>query len=178
MSDTSVEAGGTPVARRSSRDVIFGLGVAAAALVFALVVIPAFISVPASVKAAPLSPAFLPYVLTGLIGLLGLVCAAQAMFGQGVPKEDGEGFDPAVGWPWKIVLVLMVFAAFWWLPESFGTLPVAIFAMAVLLAIGGERSWARGAAVAILVPVFVWLFFTQVAQVPLPEGPIEELIAL
>ncbi len=177
MSDSSVEAVGTPVARRSMRDVVFGLSIAAAALVFALAVIPAFISVPASVKAAPLSPAFLPYVLTGLIAVLGLVCAAQAMFGQGVPKEDGEGFDPARGWAWKMILVLGVFTAFWWLPETVGTLPVAIVAMAVLLAMGGERSWVRGAAVAILVPTLVWLFFTQVAQVPLPAGPIEELIA-
>lgn len=177
MADAPIPAMPAPVARRSMRDVVFGLGVAAVALLFALIVIPAFISVPGSVKAAPLSPAFLPYVLTGLIGLLGLVCATQSLIGQGVPKEDGEGFDPANGWFFKTLLLAAVFMSFWWLPELVGTLPVAIAAMAVLLVIGRERSLVRGAAVAVLVPVLVWLFFVEIAQVPLPEGPIEELIS-
>lgn len=175
MTDTSVPSLPSAVARRSPRDAAFGLGVAAGAILFAAFVIPAFISVPESVKAAPLSPAFLPYVLSGLIAVLGLVCAGQAMFGRGVPKEDGEGFDPAPRWPLAAVLVAGVLAAFWWLPEIAGMLPVSIGAMAVLLLMGGERSAVRLVLVSILVPLAVWLFFTRVALVPLPEGPLEAL---
>lgn len=186
MTDTVHTPPDTPalpaaVARRSMRDVAFGLLTAAAAVLFAAFVIPAFVSVPASVKAAPLSPAFLPYVLTGLIGLLGLVCAGQAMFGRGVPKEDGEGFDPARHWPLSAALLAAllaaVFAAFWWLPERVGMLPVAVGTMAAMLLAGGERNVLRLVLVAVAVPVLIWLFFTKVAMVPLPEGPLEALVA-
>ncbi|ORE91036.1 hypothetical protein ATO13_21056 [Stappia sp. 22II-S9-Z10] len=182
MTDTVHTPPDTPalpaaVARRSMRDVAFGLLTAAAAALFAAFVIPAFISVPGNVKAAPLSPAFLPYVLTGLIGLLGLVCAAQAMFGRGVPKEDGEGFDPARHWPLSAALLAAVFAAFWWLPERVGMLPVAVGTMAAMLLAGGERNVLRLVLVAVAVPVLIWLFFTKVAMVPLPEGPLEALVA-
>lgn len=180
MSETDeLSATGGPVARRSRLDIVFSLGVIALAAGLLFWVIPGGVQVPASVKAAPLSPAFLPNVLSALVGLLGLICLVQATLGQGVPKEASElSFEAARSWPLRFAMVLAAFLAFWLLPEEIGMLPVAIGVMAGLIFAGGERNIGRGALLAALIPLGVWLFFSRVAQVPLPEGPIEALLPL
>lgn len=175
--DLSTEDG--PVARRSRLDIFFSLGVVALSALLLLWAIPDGVQVPASVKAAPLSPAFLPNVLSALVGLLGAICLVQATLGRGVPKEASElSFEAARSWPLRLAMVLAAFLAFWLLPEEIGMLPVAIGVMAALIFAGGERNVARGALLAVLIPLGVWLFFSRVAQVPLPEGPIEALFPL
>lgn len=170
---------GTPIAKRSGIDLIFGIAVLAMAVLFTVWAIPASIRVPDSVKAAPLSPAFLPYTLTALIGAMGVVCIFQATLGQGVPKEASElTFTARSGWPARLATVLTSFVAIWLLPEIIGMLPTAIFVMGALVFIGGERNLLRGLLVSVVVPFGVWLFFTQVAQVPLPEGLLEGYLSI
>lgn len=179
MDDAEEMKPGAPIAKRSGLDLIFGVGALIFAAIFVLWVIPVGVQVPDSIDAAPLSPAFLPYVLSTLIGALGVVCVLQATLGQGVPKEESElTFSPRRTWPLRLALVLAAFAAFWLLPERIGMLPVAVVTMGVLVFVGGERNVPRGLLVSIVVPFGVWLFFTRVAQVPLPEGPIEGYLPL
>lgn len=163
-----------PVARRSRLDLVFGIAITMFAVVFIVWIIPTGVSVPSSVKAAPLSPAFLPYVLSASIALMGIICVLQATLGQGVPKDVSElTFSTRRTWPLRLLLVLGIFAGFYFLPEFMGMLPVAILGMGILLFVGGERNLLRGVLVSILLPLGIWLFFTQVAQVPMPEGLIE-----
>jgi hypothetical protein len=164
----------TPVAIRSGVDLIFGVAVIILAAVFVVWVIPASVRVPASVEAAPLSPAFMPYTLSALIGAMGIVCVLQASLGQGIPKEESElTFVARRSWPARLALMFAIFGAFYLLPDILGMLPVAIIAMGILVFVGGERNLRRGLLVSVVLPIGVWLFFTLVAQVPLPEGLIE-----
>lgn len=173
MSDVEEVRPGQPVMRKSARDAIFGFGVAVVAAAFVFWGIPDRVVTPASVKAMPLSPAFLPYVLTALIGVLGLVCGVQAVFGSGVPSEEGEGFYPASDWPIRLLGLAVVLSAFYYLPDVAGMLGVSIAAMMVLVWMGGEKSVVRGVLVSVLIPLLVYLFFVKIAQVPLPQGFLE-----
>ncbi len=169
---------GLPVlrARRSRSDVIFGFGTALGALLMAVWVIPHGVTAPSSVKALPLSPTFLPYVLTACIGLLGLVCGCQAAFGRGVPSEDDARLDVRPRWPLRLLVVLAIFLAYYAFAEPLGMLPVAVVLMGMMLWLGGERSVLRGLLLSVALPLGVYLFFTQVAQVPLPAGILEDLL--
>jgi uncharacterized membrane protein (UPF0136 family) len=160
-------------ARRRRRDGAFGLGMALAAAAFVLWAVPLGVVTPRSVKALPLSPAFLPLVLAVLVGLLGLVVAVQAMAGPGAPQEADGPVVLRGDWPLRAAAVFGVLGAYVWFSEWLGMLPLAIGATAILLAAGGERSVWRGLAVSLLLPLGVFLFFTQVAQVPLPPGFLE-----
>ncbi len=173
MSDIEDVRPGKPVMRKSARDTVFGFGMAALAVIFVLWGIPDSVVTPASIKALPLSPAFLPYVLTASIGVLGLVCGIQAAFGPGVPTEEGEGFYPAANWPIRLLGLAVVLAAFYYLPDVVGMLGVSVLAMALLVWMGGETSVVRGGLVSFLIPLLVYLFFVKVAQVPLPQGILE-----
>jgi hypothetical protein len=161
----------TPVAIRSRLDILFGIAIIILSVVFIVWVIPMGVDVPASVKALPLSPAFLPYTLSSLFGLMGLVCLLQATLGYGIPKETSElTFVARRKWQSKFALILVIFSAFYTLPEILGMLPVSIICMGILVFFGGERNLRRGILVSVIIPFGVWLFFTQIAQVPLPEG--------
>lgn len=162
-----------PTVKKNARDAIFGFGMTAVAAVLLFWGIPESVVTPASVEALPLSPAFLPYSLTGAIGVLGLICGIQALLGPGVPTEEDEGFHLASNWPIALLALTVVLAAFCYLPAVIGMLGVSIFAMMVLVWIGGETSAVRGLLVSILVPLFVYLFFVKLAQVPLPQGILE-----
>ena len=165
---------GDPVAVRSKADLVFGLFMILLSGVFFVWVIPASVNVPGSIEAAPLSPAFLPYILTTLIGVMGLICVLQAQFGRGIPKEDSElSFVARSNWYVRFAMLMVIFALFYMLPDVIGMLLVSIIAMSILVFIGGERNLMQGLLVSILLPFAIWLFFTRVAQVPLPEGLLE-----
>ena len=154
------------------RDASFGFGIALIAFVFAYWVIPAAVVRPPNVKSIVLLPSFLPYALTVGVGALGFVCGLQACFGAGVPSEDGEGLQPSRNWPLRLLSLAAVLAGYYLLPDVVGMLGISILSMVILLWAGGERSIIRGGLVAVLLPLGVYLFFSKVAQVPLPEGAI------
>lgn len=171
MAKDSCEDPSETVARKSQKDVIFGFGTLVAAILFAAIVIPAGVVAPTSVKALPLDPRFLPYVLVTLVGLFGLICALQGLLGPGVPKEAGEDeFKLRRHWPYGFLVVLAAGLAYCLLPEEIGMLPVSALVTGVLVWFGGERRIIVTIGVAIVLPLLVYLFFTKIAQVPLPEG--------
>lgn len=170
---------GDPVAIRSKVDLIFGVFMIILAVVFYFWVIPASVRVPKSIEAAPLSPAFLPYILTAMIGTMGLICFLQAQFGRGIPKEESElTFVARNNWIVRVSILIAIFALFYLLPNIIGMLLVSIISMSILVFVGGERNFVRGLLVSILLPFGIWLFFTRVAQVPLPEGLLEGYLPL
>lgn len=165
---------GDPVAVYSKADLIFGIFMITLAAIFYFWVIPASVRVPGSIDAAPLSPAFLPYILTATVGIMGLICCLQAQFGRGLPKEESElTFVARSNWIARFTMLIAVFALFYLLPDVVGMLLVSMISMSILVFIGGERNLVRGMLVSILLPFAIWLFFTRVAQVPLPEGLLE-----
>ena len=159
--------------RRRRRDAAFGFGIALAAAAFALWAVPYGVVSPRSVRALPLSPAFLPTVLAVCVGLLGLVCGLQAVLGHGAPEDADAPTPLRSDWALGAAVIGAVLAAYVWLAEWLGMLPLAVAATAALLVAGGERSLGRGLAVSLLLPLGVFLFFTRVAQVPLPLGFLE-----
>jgi len=172
MSDNTIEADARSGRRR---EIVFaGLTLAASAL-FALIVIPRGVTTPASVKHLPLSPAFLPYLLTASIGVFALIHMLEAIFAPHIPAED-EGAQPGMHPRWKgrVLMLCALLALYLFLPDQLGMLPTSILVTVALLAIGGERRPLILLGVGISVPLLVYLFFAHVAQVPLPTGIFED----
>lgn len=173
MSREIAEQGGL-AAKKCCKDVIFGFGTAAASVFFGLVVIPAGVVTPDSVEHLPLSPAFLPYVLTILIGLIGFICAIQALLIPALPQEAQSASKETVrGWPLRLLVVAAAFAGYYWLPNMIGMLPVSMLVMSGLVWFGGEHRSTVILSVSIILPLLVYLFFIWIAQVPMPGGFLE-----
>lgn len=162
------------VAKKSVKDAMLGGGIFIAAVLFAWIVIPAGVVSPASVKRLPLSPVFLPYLLTALIGIFGLIYGMQASIGRGVPKEENdESSLLRRRWQLHILLVVACFSAYCFLTQYLGMLLISILITGFLIWLGGERRPLTLVAVSIGLPLILYLFFTLFAQVPLPKGLIE-----
>jgi hypothetical protein len=172
MSDNNIE---TDARRGRRREIVFAALTLAASVLFALIVIPRGVTTPASVKHLPLSPAFLPYLLTAGIGVFALVHMLEAIFAPHIPADDDgaqSGMHP--NWKGRVLMLCALLAVYLVLPARLGMLPTAILVTIALLAIGGERRPIILLGVGISVPLLVYLFFAHVAQVPLPTGIFED----
>ena len=73
-----------------------------------------------------------------------------------------------------IVLALIFFIIF--MLPILGIPIVSVFSILFLMLLGGERRPIIIVCVSILAPLFIYLFFTKVAQIPIPNGLFERLI--
>ena len=161
-------------ARQRRLDVVFAGAMMVFAVVMAFMVIPAGVRVPASVTHLPLSPRFFPYVLVGMVFVFAASMLVMSMVGPPPLPPDVEATALRLRWPLRLAALLAVLAGWVVLPERVGMLPLAILATLALLVLGGERRlWMLGA-VGVVVPVLVYLLFTEVFHVPLPAGPLLE----
>lgn len=165
----------TDARRGRRREIIFAALTLAASVLFSLIVVPLGVTTPASVKHLPLSPAFLPYVLTAGIGIFALVHMLEAIFAPHIPAED-EGAQAGLHPRWKgrVLMLCALLLVYLVLPDRLGMLPTSILVTIALLAIGGERRPIILLGVGISVPLLVYLFFAHVAQVPLPTGMFQD----
>ncbi|QFT92122.1 Tripartite tricarboxylate transporter TctB family protein [Roseovarius sp. THAF9] len=160
----------TDARRGRGSEIIFAVITILAALVFALVVIPNGVTRPASVKHLPLSPVFLPYVLTIGVGIFALIHLLEAIFAAHIPGEDDASLGTHPRWKSRVLMLVGLLALYLLMPGRLGMPLTAIIVTIALMAIGGERRPLILLGVGIAVPVLVYLFFAHVAQVPLPMG--------
>ncbi|MEI4261562.1 tripartite tricarboxylate transporter TctB family protein [Roseovarius sp. D0-M9] len=172
MSRTITE---TSARKGRRREIVFASLTLAASILFGLFVIPGGVATPSSVKHLPLSPAFLPYLLTVAIGVFALIHLLEAIFAPHIPAEDEAGsLDPHPKWRSRVLMLSALLLVYLLLPSHLGMLATSMLVTIVLLAIGGERRPVILFGVGITVPLLVYLFFAHVAQVPLPLGIFED----
>ncbi len=158
----------------------FGLILLSLWLYFGL--IPRGIVVPEGDPIAALSPDFWPRTVTVVLGLSGgwmmfAAVGAWRRHSRSTPQraadENGSGTVVAAGIIRAGAAVTVLFLYYWLIP-LLGMLVSSMLALLCLLLLGAGRS--RGwvlLAVALLLPALLWLFFSRVAQIPLPAGVFE-----
>lgn len=153
------------------REILIAAGLILAAVIFALVVIPAGVVRPSSVKHLPLSPVFLPYVLAALVAVFALLHLIEAWIAPDAvasPPSEDEATHPR--WKIRVAFLFACLLGYLMLPEMLGMLATSILITIGLMALAGERRLLVLLGVGLFMPLMVWLFFTEVAQVPLPAG--------
>ncbi|MGY6634737.1 MAG: tripartite tricarboxylate transporter TctB family protein [Alkalilacustris sp.] len=160
--------------RQQRQDAIFAVVMMAFAVGMVLVVIPAGVRVPASVAHLPLSPRFFPYVLNGMVFAFALALLVMTYLGPPPLPEDAQPVETRRDGLLRLAVLAAALAGYVQLPEVAGMLPVAVLGTLALLVVGGERRFAVLIGVGVVVPVLVYLLFTEVFHVPMPSGPLLE----
>jgi len=160
--------------RGRRREITFAAATLVASVLFALFVIPGGVTTPASVVHLPLSPAFLPYVLTAGVGIFALIHMLEAIYAPHIPPDDEGGGGLHASWKSRGLMLSVLLLIYLLLPERLGMLITSILVTIALLAIGGERRPRILFGVGISVPLLVYLFFVFVAQVRMPLGIFED----
>lgn len=160
------------------RDTLFGALIAGFFLLFLFVVIPVGIPVPPGVRSTALSPAFWPRIVTVLMVVLGLMLMVQGILAarsRGAepaepPALPDEDLVPPGLARVRIAAAMAMMFAYYALVETVGMTTASILAFVGFAALYGERRWLLLGIVGVGLALALTLFFTDVAQVPIPSG--------
>lgn len=134
-------------------------------------------AIPIPVAASNVGPRFMPYFAGGLLTAAAAWTIVDILRGKSVAPEESELADPSQKFSWRRVgLLVASVVAFGVLLDPLGYLiamPIAMFGL--LLTFGARRWWVM-VVVSIVLPVLVFLLFTEVLGIYLPLGPFEPLI--
>jgi uncharacterized membrane protein len=156
----------------NKRDIVTGLLLISMALLLVLVLIPLGVVEPKKVKFAALSPSYYPRLVGYCLLAIGALMVVTRWFGA--KRDSADETAPAQTRSPRVLLVLflILFAFYWTLPHAGFVLGSAL-ALLCLLLLAGERRPLMIIAIAIIVPSLLYLFFTKVANIPIPAGVLE-----
>ncbi|MGI9478213.1 MAG: tripartite tricarboxylate transporter TctB family protein [Hyphomicrobiaceae bacterium] len=142
------------------------------------VLIPLGIESPPSLQFRALSPSFWPNTVGVVISVIGLALIASSVLDRSSnanqPVVAGE--QRSVWLSVRPYLVMVVCFVLYLSLETFGFVLVPTIAMAVLMAIGGERRIWLIALISIITPLALYVFFTKATGLAIPTGVLENLL--
>ncbi len=138
-------------------------------------IIPTYITTPRRVPILALSPAFWPRIIAWTISGCGLILVLRAALAPAPP--DAVADDLSVSRPEGLRLLALgaiLIGIFFALPVV-GMVWVCMIAYALMVLLSGSKNLGWGMIIAILLPLLLYLFFTKVAGVAIPQGQIVRL---
>ena len=141
-------------------------------LLLILLLIPRGVVEPGNVELAILSPSYYPKIISYILILIGL-----GIFIKNFPNgffEESEKIEKK--YLFRILIIFITILTIVFFLPTFGIPLTSGIALLFLLMLGGERRPVVVFLVSTLVPLLVYLFFTKVAQIPIPNGLLESLL--
>ena len=141
-------------------------------LLLILLLIPRGVVEPGNVELAILSPSYYPKIISYILILIGL-----GIFIKNFPNgffEESEKIEKK--YLFRILIIFITILTIVFFLPTFGIPLTSGIALLFLLMLGGERKPIIIFLVSTLVPLLIYLFFTKVAQIPIPNGLLESLL--
>ena len=141
-------------------------------LLLILLLIPRGVVEPGNVVLAILSPSYYPKIVSYILILIGL-----GIFIKNFPNgffEESEKIEKK--YLFRILIIFITILTIVFFLPTFGIPLTSGIALLFLLMLGGERRPIIIFLVSTLVPLLIYLFFTKVAQIPIPNGLLESLL--
>ena len=168
--------------RRDFRNILLAVGLLLFFAFTLFFIIPKGIFVPGSIKITVMSPAFFPKTVSIFLMGLSVVLAFQNLFllrqkkqQKGIdesPSKMGAEDDRRPMWTKAlkvfsaIVLLFLYYKTVIWI----GILYASVLYLLVFSILYGERRFKITLPLAVALPLAIYLFFTQIAKIPLPKG--------
>jgi hypothetical protein len=159
------------------RDIFLGCLLVAGFSLVALVVIPAAVPVPKSIKVAALSPDFWPRVIAAGLAVMGAVLMLQGLIRwirerhRAKPKRESreqvKGKRSSFARTAGIMAGLVVYYG---LVQPLGIVVSSMLALSGFALIYGERRLKILFPLTVLLPIGLYYFFVKVANIPMPLG--------
>lgn len=155
-----------------SRDFLSGLLILLIGVFLMFVLIPVGVDEPAGIEVAALSPAFYPRLVAVVMIILGLSISIKSALGQsGVALAA-----PTMANALKVGIVFIVLFITAYSIGDAGLVLPTVLALAILMVLAGERNPVTIILSAVLVPTLLYLFFTKLANIPIPAGPLDSFL--
>jgi putative tricarboxylic transport membrane protein len=171
---------------RSKRfiDVLTGILFIVVAALIIWVAIPLGVQEPKRVKFVALSPSYYPRLVTYCLLAVGLLLFIRSvLFSKASTSESAtaassssESKPVARSRTYMLLPVATVLFALYWFLEQLGFVLAPALAIVALLLLAGERSVPAIVLIASMLPLGLYLFFTQVANIPIPGGVLDPIL--
>jgi len=155
-------------------DLIAGLLLTCIAGLVIWVAIPYGIQEPKKVKFAALSPSYYPRLVGYCLLAFGLILLATRWFSTQINVGTSSNLRPR--WLFILIAIVATLTAYYIALEPLGFVLSSAIAVFTLLLLAGERSVLALLAIPLLLPIALHLFFTHVANIPIPSGVLQPLI--
>lgn len=161
-------------------DLIVGGVTAGFACIVMFVMIPLGIEDPGRIDVLALGPAFWPFVIALFLLAMGALIGMQAWRRSRLDGDAGAAAGdgaPAMSdfAPGRWLSAVILMAAYYLLLEPLGMVVTSMLAMTAFMLLGGERRAPVIAALAVGIPLALFLFFRYVANVVIPLGVFSDL---
>ena len=117
-------------------------------------------------RTIPFPPSAFPTLALSLLALMAALMTARTWFSPTSADEQPPGGPLRT----RALAPFATFVLYIFLVEWFGMLPATPVAVALFAFQLGVRDWRTIALIALLTPLFIWVFFGQFLGVVLPEG--------
>ncbi len=155
----------------NKRDIATGILLMLMALLLVFVLIPFGVVEPKKVKFAALSPSYYPRLVGYcLLAIGGLIVATRWL---GHNQTEAESTPQQSRSSAVLLLLFSILLVFYWTLPLAGFVLGSALALACLLLLAGERRPLMILTISITVPSLLYLFFTKVANIPIPAGVLE-----
>lgn len=147
----------------------------------ATVAIPLGIKEPSSVQFAALSPSYWPRIVCLALAAMGLAIAAIAVMKRN--RDRDAHADAQAGWlvlarqVGRVALALGLMFGSYMVLEPLGFVLTAVLVLLLFMLVAGERNPLVMVPISLGVPVLLYVFFTKVASIPIPNGVLETVLA-
>ncbi len=167
--------------RRSTKDVGLAVGLILFFLFTLFFLIPKGIYVPANINIRVMSPDFFPRVVAIFLIMMCVILALQSILssrGRNANQKEVKEFSQEGSERNKIrkvkivkicVSILFLFIYFKAV-KLIGMLPSSCIFLLAFSSLYGERRFKIIIPLAIILPLMLYFFFTQIAKIPLPKG--------
>ena len=160
-------------------DLISGVVLCLVGILGVAILVPVGIQEPQSVEFAALSPSFWPRFVCIALAAMGLFIAAAAYLNRDSADQSTPVDANEFPLPKKILRVALAIALMfvsYFLLEPLGFVVTGALVILVFMIFAGERKPAIFLPVAAGVPLFLFFFFTKVANIPIPNGVLTSLL--
>jgi len=159
------------VRRIDRTGLVAGLLFVGTAVLLLLLLIPYGIDAPKKVKFAALHPAYYPRIVAYSLLLIGVLTSISALSSRAVEAQDVAANNNSNRKRlWVMVVLGVLSAAIFFLLPTLGFPLTTGLALMVAMPLAGERRWWLVLIIALTLPMLLYLFFTQVANIPIPGG--------
>ena len=151
-------------------EVLIGLAVMALSAVVLWLLIPNYVALPRRVPIKALAPSYWPKIICWIMLLCGAALTLRAV--MAAPTPDAIVDDPSASTPEMLRLaglVVILSSAYFAMPIV-GMVWICMIVFILLVLMTGAKRLFWGIVVGVALPLLLYVFFTKVAGVAIPQG--------
>ncbi len=137
------------------------------------IAIPYGVQEPKKVKFVALSPSYYPRLVSYCLLALGCLILIRSLLPK--PLNPTNQQESTSRYQLLVPIVFILFLLYWFL-EYLGFVLGPILALLAMLLLAGERNIVAILIISVTLPLCLYLFFTQVANIPIPGGILDPLL--